>query len=809
MEHIDSSRREFLKRTGMAASAAAAGGALAGCAQDRAGGESNAVTGGAKSNQTQGANRIRSVMRLFASDVEDKSWYNDRDFWRRYLSMLAANRFNRFQLALGLGYDFASNLRDTYFYFAYPFLVSAPGYNVRASVLPDAERDSNLEMLRFISGEAARHGLHFQLGLWTHAYKWTNSPNVNYTIEGLTGETHAAYCRDALALLLKACPSISGVTFRIHGESGVPEGNYDFWKTVFDGVVRSGRRVEIDMHAKGMDQGMIDVALATGMPVNISPKFWAEHMGLPYHQAGIRPTEMPPKNRADSGFFSKSSGSRSFLRYGYGDLLKEDRKYGVLHRIWPGTQRVLLWGDPEFAAAYSRAFSFCGSDGVEIFEPMSFKGRKGSGVSGGRQGYADESLKTKWDWEKYAYAYTIWGHALYDPESSPDVWRAELKKQIGDIATPAAKALACASRVLPLITTAHCPSAANNNFWPEMYFNMPIVNEKRRHPYGDTPSPRRFGTVSPLDPELFSRIDDCADALFTRRVTGRYSPAEVAQWLEQLVEALKKNLMDTMATRVGLGTVPAEIGGVEIPNASSSTFRRLTRDVAIQGELGSFFSWKLRAGLLHAIYARTASKSALEEALTAYRKARDAWADLAKIAKTIYVADLTYGPEYFQRGNWGDRLAAIDQDIADMEELKSKLPPTFPMPSEQVIQGAIKAILQPPKRPDVKLSHTPAKNFRPGEAVELEFAVAERKELVTGAILHYRHVNQAELHVDEPMRMSDGMYRATVPAEYTNSPYPLQYYFELVGTDGRNWLYPGFEPSLCNQPYFVIRRRSA
>ena len=41
-----------------------------------------------------------------------------------------------------------------------------------------------------------------------------------------------------------------------------------------------------------------------------------------------------------------SAGSRSFLRYGYGDLLREDRKWGVLHRIWPGTQRLLLWGDP-------------------------------------------------------------------------------------------------------------------------------------------------------------------------------------------------------------------------------------------------------------------------------------------------------------------------------------------------------------------------------------------------------------------------------------------------------------------------------
>ena len=89
-----------------------------------------------------------------------------------------------------------------------------------------------------------------------------------------------------------------------------------------------------------------------------------------------------------------SAGSRSFLRYGYGDLLREDRRWGVLHRIWPGTQRLLIWGDPLTAAAYSRAFSFCGSDGVEIMEPLSFKGRRGSGIAGGRCAYADASLQS-------------------------------------------------------------------------------------------------------------------------------------------------------------------------------------------------------------------------------------------------------------------------------------------------------------------------------------------------------------------------------------------------------------------------------
>ena len=52
--------------------------------------------------------------------------------------------------------------------------------------LPDEERDQNLEMLRFISERAAERSLQFNVGLWTHAYEWTDSPNPNFTHSGLS-----------------------------------------------------------------------------------------------------------------------------------------------------------------------------------------------------------------------------------------------------------------------------------------------------------------------------------------------------------------------------------------------------------------------------------------------------------------------------------------------------------------------------------------------------------------------------------------------------------------------------------------------
>ncbi len=721
------------------------------------------------------ANKVRSVTRLFCSDIEDKPWFNDREMWPRYLTMLAAQRFNRFNLSFGIGYDFITNVTDAYFLFTYPFLLAVPGYNVRAANLPDAERDRNLEMLKFISEQTVARGMEFQLGLWMHGYKWIDSPNPNYTIEGLTPETHGPYCRDAVRALLQACPAISGVTFRVHGESGVEEGSYAFWKTVFEGVATCGRKVEIDMHAKGMDQTMIDMAVATGLPVKISPKYWAEHMGMPYMQTEIRELERPKPGREAKGLMKFSAGSRSFLRYGYGDLMREDRRWGVLHRIWPGTQRLLVWGDPLTAAAHSRAFQFCGSDGVEIMEPLSFKGRRGSGLAGNRTAYAGKSLAPRWDWEKYVYSHRVWGRLLYNPECDPDVWRRYLRHEFGPKAQGLETALANASRILPIVTTAHGASAGNNTYWPEVYLNQSMVDAVHFQPYTDTPAPRVFGNVSPLDPRIFARINDFADELLAGGRGGKYSPVEVAQWIEDYASAAMKALPRAAAN-------------------DSAAFRRIAIDVSIQSGLGRFFGAKFRAGLLYRIHEKTGDRTALAKAVEAYRTARAAWVELANIGK-VYVSDITVGERPQLRGHWLDRLPAIDQDIAAMAKMLSQAKPGEP-PIHVAL--AIREAAGRPRRAPVACRHTAPARFTPGKPLAIEVSFQTAPESVR---LYYRHVNQAERYQSVEMHAEGNRHLAAIPAEYTDSAYPLAYYFEVGAT-----LYPGFSADLTNQPYFTVRR---
>jgi len=725
----------------------------------------------------QPANPVRSVMRQFTSEPLDKPWFYDREMWPNYLTMLAGQRFNRFHLAFGLGYDDLKQVADSYFLFLYPFLLAVPGYSVRATNLPDAERDRNLETLRFISEQTVARGIEFQLGVWMHGYSWPTSKRAQNTIEGLTAENHAAYCRDALTAVLRACPAISSVALRIHGESGIAEGSYDFWKTVFDGVARCGRKVEIDLHAKGIDTTMIDHALATGMAVNVAPKYWAEHLGMPYHQAAIREVEMPVAGRSGAGLMTLSEGSRIATRYGYADLLREDRRYTIRHRVFSGTQRLLLSGDPTWASAYSRMFGFCGSAGVDLMEPLTCRGRRGTGT-GTRSGYVDGSLESRWDWQKYAYWYRVWGRLLYNPGTEME----GCARHFQGAAPEWASALARASRILPIVTTAHLPSAACDAYWPEIYWNQPVTREPAYNPYGDTSRPKVFQNASPLDPQLFSRMSEFADELLKGERSGKYSPVEVAQWIEDLAEGAIRDV-----ARAG---VP-----------KSAELRRLEIDVAMQAGLGRFFAARFRSGVLYAIHERTGDRRALEESLKIYKIARARWAAVAARAKGVYAADLSASDKDSERGQWADRLPLMDDDIASMEQRLASATSA----SDARVAAAIVEVLSRPNRHPAGCTHRPPSGFRPNEALKIGIQV-EKGRTIVSARLHYRRVNQAERYQSVEMELHNDAYRASIPGSYTDSPFPLAYYFEFKERPDRAWLYPGFAEDLANLPYFVVRR---
>lgn len=178
---------------------------------------------------------------------------------------------------------------------------------------------------------------------------------------------------------------------------------------------------------------------------------------------------------------------------------------------------------------------------------------------------------------------------------------------------------------------------------------------------------------------------------------------------------------------------------------------------------------------------------------------------MATRAKSVYASDISYGSSPMRRGYWADRLPAIDADVAALEK-------HFAESSTQKSSAstAIQQATTPSPRPAIAVEHTPPQTFYPGSDLaltvypgsELALAIAT-PESVTDAILWYRHVNHGERWLSVPMKQASTSYSAAIPAAYTDSPYPLQYYFELHTATAAT-LHPAFNPTLSNQPYYAV-----
>jgi len=272
--------------------------------------------------------------------------------------------------------------------------------------------------------------------------------------------------------------------------------------------------------------------------------------------------------------------------------------------------------------------------------------------------------------------------------------------------------------------------------------------------------------------------------LLKGEASGKYSPIEVAQWIEDYAREASKHLAEAESRTKG---------------KDRPEYRRLTIDVSIQAGLGRFFGAKFRSGVLYRIYEQTNDPTALKESVGQYRKARQAWVDLANRAKGIYMADITVGEHPQLRGHWLDRLPAIDKDVAAVE---AKTASGSAQPDPRVKQ-AIDAALARPARPQVAAVHHPPAVFRPGQPFTIELQLDKPADSVQ---LYYRHVNQAERYHTSTMEGTSRKRRATIPSAYTDSAYPLEYYFEIAISSGVKVLYPGLSAALTQQPYFVVRQ---
>jgi hypothetical protein len=189
-------------------------------------------------------------------------------------------------------------------------------------------------------------------------------------------------------------------------------------------------------------------------------------------------------------------------------------------------------------------------------------------------------------------------------------------------------------------------------------------------------------------------------------------------------------------------------------------------------------------------------------ALTYYQKAQNYWSDFANIAAKSYQSDITVGEKPDLRGNWLNRLTAIDEDIALMANL---LKQTVGSTGSQnkAVQLAIQEAIGRPVRTILNCRPIVPEKFTAGQPLEVGLSFEKTPKL---ANLYYRHVNQAERWEKLEMKLNGKFFTATIPADYTATSYPIAYYFELKESPDKAGLYPGLQEDLINQPYLLIHK---
>src|SRR6185437_13754771 len=143
------------------------------------------------------------------------------------------------------------------------------------------------------------------------------------------------------------------------------------------------------------------------------------------------------------------------------------------------------------------------------------------------------------------------------------------------------------------------------------------------------------------------------------------------------------------------------------------------------------------SGVLYGLFDQSGDPSALAEAIKAYRRARDAWAELANAPGNAYMTDITIGELPQLKGHWSDRLPLIDKDIAAMEEKAAHT-------AEKTVPN-MKALIQEvtgrPNRAAIAAHHIPAATLHSGEPLNIELTLDKSPQSVR---LYYRHVDQGE-----------------------------------------------------------------
>ncbi len=650
-----------------------------------------------------------------------ESFFYDEAYWARYLDMLAGNRFNTF--ALLFAYESSGYMAPPY-----PYFFDVKGFpKVRVVGLSKPEQKRNLAALNRLIAMTYERGLNFTLGIWDHIYRGRvqGSAPTDRPVEGLVwGVTKRNLLRYTTAALTKLLQEVSGINtlqFRMHGESGLKREEFGtFWGAVYDLMKTHGKGIRFDARAKGFPHELIDEAIRRGIDIRMCTKYWAEQMGLPFH-----PTHIPRANQHDR-------------RHSYADMLRYPQTYKMHWRLWNGgTQRILLWGDPDYVRRFAESTHLYDGEGFEVNEPLATKMQNHPHKAAPFELLTDKHRYYDWEFERYWHFFQVFGRVGYDPAVPTEIWQRQFARRFGQAGRFLEKGLHRASQILPRITASQMAHFPTTRGWPE------------RQRGGDVPT---YARIRPSDIQQFLSMAEAAELQLAGSESPKIHPAANSRWLARAAE-------DVLAMVAG---------------AQKATGRRKSRefvstvtDLKILGYLALYHSRRIHAGICWRLFELSRDANALDDATAHEARAIEAWEKLVVAAGDVYTDDLAMGGRVFNMaGHWRDELPAFRKNLAKLERQRRKL------------QSTVKR--------SPRIAHVPVRRAEPGKALVIRATVRTAGRPATVRV-GYGHEKAGYKYVKMNPATAP-CYRATIPGRVVRKG--LTYFIEAVDEGGSRRMFP-------------------
>lgn len=697
-----------------------------------------------------------------------ESRFYDEAYWEKYMDMLVLNRFN--SIVVIFGYENGGFLAP-----CYPYFFDVDGFpEVKMSNLSDGEQAKNLKAMNRMIDLAHERGLEFKIGIWDHIYRGgiqkggisdedLKEQSQDYLTQGLTTEKLYDFTKAALKQLLQEMPNLDGIQFRMHNESGLNPGKEmeEFWTEVFTTLKAVAPDFRIDLRAKELPDEIIHIAEDLNLNFTIATKYWMEQMGLPFH-----PTHINRQNQDDR-------------RHGYADMLKYPKTYNMHWRMWSGgTQRVLLWGSPEYVRRFAESTHLYNGDGFEVNEPLATKMLAQPHDAEPFQLLNEPYRYYEYEFERYWHFFQMFGRVTYNPKTDESVWVDEFEKRFGEKAGPLLmKALHKSSFVLPTINAACAP-----------YSLFPTTRGwAAKQILG---SLDQYATGEGSDIQQFASYEEEAQVLLNNLQTGKRLPSQTSRWFLNLA-----NEIDQLV----------EESGKYVSTEENKEYLSTITDLGILSNLARYHAYRMPAAVNYQIFLKTKNPVALDNAIEYESKAISAWEDIVEVVGDIYAPNVMmgvrvttkYGIVHSISGHWRDELAELNQFYKELEDFRNTITSSAEkgnLPKCEIAEDMDYSSL-------FKVAHDPAKSIAPGKDVVIK-AEVEAATGVEWVRLRYRSVNQTLDYGSVEMKQTeDGFYSVTIPTKEIDPTYDFMYFIELMDKNGNGRIYPDLEKET---PYFFV-----